>query len=99
MANEIKLIEDLSLNAWPSHQMQIYDSWILRFSYFYTHRTNSVEQLGPSTIPLDKRLPTVNPSTGTGAHPVFSKLILFWSLLLTPCWKKDAMKSNTQQTS
>ncbi len=56
MANEIKLIEDLSLNAWPSHQMQIYDSWILRFSYFYTHRTNSVEQLGPSTIPLDEKI-------------------------------------------
>ena len=50
------MFEDLSLNAWPSHQMQIYDSWILRFSYFYTHRTNSVEQLGPSTIPLREKI-------------------------------------------
>lgn len=56
MSHEIKLIEDLSLNAWPSHQMQIYDSWILRFSYFYTHRTNSVEQLGPSTLPLAEKI-------------------------------------------
>lgn len=48
MKREIKLIEDLSLNAWPSHQIQFYDGWVLRFSYFYTHRTNSVEQLGPS---------------------------------------------------
>ena len=47
----IKTIEDLSLNAWPSHQIELYDGWILRFSYFYTHRTNSVEQIGPSTIP------------------------------------------------
>ena len=56
MQKEIKTIEDLSLNAWPSHQMQIYDSWILRFSYFYTHRTNSVEQLGPSTIPIPEKV-------------------------------------------
>ena len=56
MKNKIKAIEDLSLNAWPSHQMQIYDGWILRFSYFYTHRTNCIEQIGPSTIPLQDKL-------------------------------------------
>lgn len=53
---EIKAIEDLSLNAWPSHQMQVYDGWILRFSYFYTHRTNSVEQIGRSTLPLEEKV-------------------------------------------
>ena len=42
----IKTIEDLSLNAWPSHQIELYDGWILRFSYFYTHRTNSVDDSG-----------------------------------------------------
>ena len=26
----IKTIEDLSLNAWPSHQIELYDGWILR---------------------------------------------------------------------
>ena len=46
----IKKIEDMSLNAWPSHKMELYDGWILRFSYFYTHRTNSVEQFGTSTL-------------------------------------------------
>lgn len=56
MENQIKILEDLSLNAWPSHQMQIYDGWILRFSYFYTHRTNCVEQIGPSVIPLADKL-------------------------------------------
>lgn len=56
MNNQIKIVEDLSLNAWPSHQMQIYDGWILRFSYFYTHRTNCVEQIGPSLIPLQDKL-------------------------------------------
>ena len=45
MKPTIKMIEDLSLNAWPSHQIQLYDGWLLRFSYFYTHRTNCVEQI------------------------------------------------------
>lgn len=50
MNTAIKQIEDMSLNAWPSHKMELYDGWILRFSYFYTHRTNSVEQFGPSSL-------------------------------------------------
>jgi len=56
MNTKIKTIEDLSLNAWPSHQIEVYDGWLLRFSYFYTHRTNSVEQIGPSTIPLTSKI-------------------------------------------
>ena len=56
MSTEIKKTEDLSLNAWPSHQMQVYDGWILRFSYFYTHRTNCVEQIGPSSLPLPEKI-------------------------------------------
>lgn len=56
MQPTIKMIEDFSLNAWPSHQIQLYDGWLLRFSYFYTHRTNSVEQIGISTIPLDEKI-------------------------------------------
>ena len=54
--SEIKTIEDLSLNAWPSHQMQLYDGWILRYSHFYTHRTNCVEQIGASMIPKDEKI-------------------------------------------
>ena len=57
MLSSIKKIEDLSLNAWPSHQIQLYDGWLLRFSYFYTHRTNCVEQIGYSTIPLKEKIP------------------------------------------
>lgn len=56
MNTSIKTIEDLSLNAWPSHQMQFYDGWVLRFSYFYTHRTNCVEQIGQSILPLDEKI-------------------------------------------
>ena len=52
----IKRIEDFSLNAWPSHQMQVYDGWILRYSYFYTHRTNCVDQIGLSLLPLPEKI-------------------------------------------
>ena len=57
MYQEIKTIEDLSLNAWPSYQMQVYDGWILRYSYFYTCRTNSVELIGSSALPLEEKIP------------------------------------------
>ena len=57
MEKAIKKIEDMSLNAWPSHKMELYDGWILRFSYFYTHRTNSVEQFGTSTLPWREKIP------------------------------------------
>lgn len=57
MENKIKQIEDMSLNAWPSHKMELYDGWILRFSYFYTHRTNSVEQFGTSTLTWREKIP------------------------------------------
>lgn len=56
MEKSIKKIEDMSLNAWPSHKMELYDGWILRFSYFYTHRTNSVEQFGASTLPWREKV-------------------------------------------
>ncbi len=56
MEYKIKQIEDLSFNAWPSHQIEVYDGWILRFSYFYTHRTNCVEQIGVSSLPLMKKI-------------------------------------------
>ena len=57
MNGRIKQIEDLSLNAWPSHKMELYDGWILRFSYFYTHRTNSVEQFSESLLPWSVKIP------------------------------------------
>ncbi len=57
MEFSVKQIEDLSLNAWPSHKMELYDGWILRFSYFYTHRTNSVEQFGTSSLPWSVKIP------------------------------------------
>lgn len=52
----IKLIEEISLNAWPSHKMELYDGWLIRFSHNYTHRTNSVTQVGSSLVPVEEKI-------------------------------------------
>lgn len=55
-AQSIKYMEELSLNAWPSHKIELYDGWLIRFSHNYTYRTNSVEQVGASTIPVEEKI-------------------------------------------
>lgn len=52
----IKLLEEISLNAWPSHKIELYDGWLIRFSHNYTHRTNSVQQVGDSHIPVLEKI-------------------------------------------
>lgn len=52
----MKLIEEISLNAWPSHKIELYDGWLIRFSHNYTYRTNSVEQVGKSLIPVEDKI-------------------------------------------
>ena len=55
-SQNIKYIEELSLNAWPSHKIELYDGWLIRFSHNYTYRTNSVEQVGASSIPVEEKI-------------------------------------------
>lgn len=52
----MRLIEELSMNAWPSMQTHLYDGWILRFSDGYTKRANSINPLYPSTIDLEEKI-------------------------------------------
>lgn len=52
----MKLIEEISLNAWPSHKIELYDGWLIRFSHNYTYRTNSVEQVGNSLLPVEEKI-------------------------------------------
>ena len=76
------MIEDLSLNAWPSHQIQLYDGWLLRFSYFYTHRTNCVEQIGPSSIPIEEKIKSAKTLTIAGERLPSSRSRLFFRMIL-----------------
>ena len=95
----IKKIEDMSLNAWPSHKMELYDGWILRFSYFYTHRTNSVEQFGNSMLPWREKSPTAKTSTSVSALRLSLKSVLLYHRILITHWKIVATKSNIRRRS
>ncbi len=53
---EIRYMEEMSLNAWPSYRVEFYDGWLLRYSHNYSYRTNSVEQISQSTIPVDEKI-------------------------------------------
>ena len=52
----LKLIEEISLNAWPSYKTELYDGWLIRFSHNYTFRTNSVVQIGASSLPVPDKI-------------------------------------------
>lgn len=56
MRQYMNLLEEISLNAWPAHKMELYDGWLLRFSHNYTHRTNCVNPVAPSTLPLEEKV-------------------------------------------
>jgi ribosomal protein S18 acetylase RimI-like enzyme len=44
----IRLLEQLSFNAWPALRVVVQDDWILRFADGYTKRANSVNALAPA---------------------------------------------------
>jgi ribosomal protein S18 acetylase RimI-like enzyme len=52
----VRLIEELSLNAWPAIHTILYDGWILRFADGYTRRANSINPLYPSSLDLQKKI-------------------------------------------
>ena len=55
-SNYIKFVEELSFNAWPSYKLELYDDWLIGYSDFYTHRTNCVNIIGASKLPLREKV-------------------------------------------
>jgi ribosomal protein S18 acetylase RimI-like enzyme len=54
--NEIRFLEEISLNALPSLQTVVYDGWLLRFAGGHTNRANSVQALDPCRLPLVQKI-------------------------------------------
>ena len=52
----IRKIEELSMNALPSLQTQLFDGWILRFSNNYAKRANSINPLYFSSEDVEKKI-------------------------------------------
>ena len=58
--NDIILYEELSMNAHPALQTQLYDGWVLRFANGYTYRANSVNPIYPSEMPIEDKIKYCN---------------------------------------
>lgn len=56
MNDYVHFIEELSLNAWPAYQSELYDGWYLGYSNGYSHRINSVNTLESSTQNLSEKI-------------------------------------------
>ena len=54
----IRLVEELSMNAWPSLQTMLYDGWVLRFADGYTRRANSINPIYPSGDDVHAKIQT-----------------------------------------
>ena len=52
----IRLIEELSLNAWPGGRVMHFDGWSLQFAGGYTRRANSVNLVGQSILPIEDKV-------------------------------------------
>jgi N-acetylglutamate synthase len=52
----LRVIEEISMNAWPALQTMHYDGWILRFAGGITKRLNSVNPLYASKIDVDEKI-------------------------------------------
>src|SRR6185503_6229422 len=50
------LVEELTLNAWPSLRSLLFDGWVLNFADGYTRRANSINPLYPSTLPIVNKI-------------------------------------------
>ncbi len=53
---QIRMYEELSMNAHPALNIMHYDGWILRFANGYSGRANSVNMLYSSVIPVLEKI-------------------------------------------
>lgn len=54
--DEIKRLEEISLNGWPAMQTLLYDGWLIRISEGFSKRSNSVNPLYGHTMDLDEKI-------------------------------------------
>jgi ribosomal protein S18 acetylase RimI-like enzyme len=54
--DEIRTIEEITLNAWPPLQTMLVDGWVLRFANGYTRRANSISPLYTSANSVEDKI-------------------------------------------
>jgi N-acetylglutamate synthase len=70
----IRLIEEITFNAWPSPQTLLYDGWSIRFAGGYTRRANSVYPLYSSTENLEQKIAHCETLYGQRGLPTVFKM-------------------------
>ncbi len=53
---QIRVYEELMMNAWVSLNARYYDGWVMCFSNGHSHRGNSVHPLYPSTLDVEAKV-------------------------------------------
>jgi GNAT superfamily N-acetyltransferase len=49
-------MEEISMNCWPALQTVLFDGWVLRFADGVTKRSNSVNPIYPSALPVEEKI-------------------------------------------
>ncbi len=70
----ITLFEELSLNAWPAREVQLFDGWVLRANGGYTRRANCANPLYPGELPLAEKIAACERYYRQQGLPVIFKL-------------------------
>jgi ribosomal protein S18 acetylase RimI-like enzyme len=55
---DVAILEELNVNAWPALRAVHYDGWLLRCTGGESRRVNSVNPLAPGVIPLAEKIAT-----------------------------------------
>ncbi|MBE0690767.1 MAG: GNAT family N-acetyltransferase, partial [Anaerolineae bacterium] len=72
--DEIRFLEELTLNALPALQTLFYDGWVMRFAGGYTRRANSVNSLYASQLPPEDKLAVCEAAYTRSGLPTTFKL-------------------------
>lgn len=70
----VRFLEELSMNAWPALQTELYDGWVLRYANGYTKRANSVNPIYPSSLPTHEKIAYCERCYESRGLPVVFKL-------------------------
>jgi ribosomal protein S18 acetylase RimI-like enzyme len=54
--NQIRRLEEISMNAWPSIYTTVYDGWLLRYSYGLTKRANCIIPIYGTKINTEEKI-------------------------------------------
>ncbi|MFH1137465.1 MAG: GNAT family N-acetyltransferase [Pseudomonadota bacterium] len=74
---EKRLIEELSMNAWPAFHQNLLDGWVLRFARGFTKRSNSITPLYHSYLDPKDKIPRCEEAYARQGLPAIFRLLDF----------------------